>query len=343
MSEDSRPLVLSSPLPRTLDLIFSPENLKRLHDRYRVIETTDEALPGLPDAILEEARYIIGQPPLSEETLARLKSLKSVLNVESNLLNNMPYDTVFARGIHVLTTGQVFALPVAELGLAMALNLARGVIDADLDFRTGRELWGGDGNQKARLLTGAEIGIIGYGDLGKALHRVLTGFRPQIRVYDPWIPDAVLRDAGVEPADLATVMAASDFVFVVAAVTSENRAFLGEKGFSSMRPRAAFILLSRADVVDFDALLKAVASGRIVAASDVWPEEPLPADHPVRQMPGFVRSAHRAGALDVAFKKMGDMVLDDMEFMDKGLPPVRLRRAERETVARMRSKPVSVN
>lgn len=343
MPQDSRPLVLSCPLPRTLDLIFSPENLERLHTRYRIVETTDEALPGLSDAILGEARYIIGQPPLTEETLARLKSLKSVLNVESNLLNNMPYDTVFARGIHVLTTGQVFAVPVAELGLAMALNLARGVIDADLDFREGRELWGGDGNRSARLLSGADIGIIGYGDLGKALHRVLTGFRPRIRVYDPWIPATVLKEAGVEPADLPTVMSESDFVFVVAAVTSENRAFLGEKGFSSMRQGAAFILLSRADVVDFDALLKAVESGHIVAASDVWPEEPLPAAHPVRRMPGFVRSAHRAGALDVAFKRMGEMVLDDMEFMDKGLPPVRLRRAERETVARMRSKPVSVN
>lgn len=343
MTEDTRPLVLSCPLPRTLDLIFSEENLKRLHARYRIVETTDEALPGLPDAVLAEARYIIGQPPLSEETLARLKGLKSVLNVESNLLNNMPYDTVFARGIHVLTTGQVFAVPVAELGLAMALNLARGVIDADLDFREGRELWGGDGNRTARLLTGADVGIVGYGDLGKALHRVLTGFRPRIRVYDPWIPEAVLKDAGVEPAGLETVMRESDFVFVVAAVTSENRAFLGEAGFGMMRRGAAFILLSRADVVDFDALLKAVGSGHIVAASDVWPEEPLPAGHPARRMTGFVRSAHRAGALDVAFKKMGEMVLDDMEFMDRGLPPVRLRRAERETVARMRSKPVSVN
>ncbi len=343
MSDDSRPLVLSCPLPRTLELIFSPENLKLLHDRYRIVETTDEALQDLPDSLLREVRYIIGQPPLSEETLARFKDLRSVLNVESNLLNNMPYDTVFARGIHVLTTGQVFAVPVAELGLSFALNLARGVIDADLDFREGRERWGGDGNESARLLTGAEIGIVGYGDLGKALHRVLTGFRPKIRVFDPWIPNAVLKDAGVEPADLATVMSRSDFVFVVAAVTSENRAFLGEKGFASMRKGAAFILLSRADVVDFDALLKAVDSGHIVAASDVWPEEPLPTGHPVRSMPGFIRSAHRAGALDVAFKKMGEMVLDDMEFMDKGLPPVRLRRAERETVARMRSKPVTVN
>ena len=106
---------------------------------------------------------------------------------------------------------------------------------------------------------------------------------------------------------------------------------------------AAFVLLSRAAVVDFEALVDAVARGHIVAASDVFPEEPLAADHRVRRLPGFLRSAHRAGALEVAFKRMGDMVLEDMALMDRGLPPVRCKRAERETVARMRSKPVSTN
>ena len=153
----------------------------------------------------------------------------------------------------------------------------------------------------------------------------------------------MLREAGVEPASLSEVLAMSDFVFVVAAVTSENKQFLGAEAFASMRKGAAFILLSRADVVDFDALMAAVRSGHIVAASDVYPQEPLPPDHPVRSLPGFVRSAHRAGALDSAFKKMGDMVLEDMALMDRGLPPMRCKRAERETVSRMRSKPVSVN
>ena len=110
-----------------------------------------------------------------------------------------------------------------------------------------------------------------------------------------------------------------------------------------MRKGAAFILLSRAGVVDFPALMDAVRSGHIVAASDVFPQEPLAQDHPVRTLPGFLRSAHRAGALDIAFKRMGDMVLEDMDLIDRGLPPMRSKRAERETVSRMRSKPVDKN
>ena len=343
MTKTEKPLAISAPEPRTLDLIFSDEARRVLHDKYEIVEADPENIAGLGDAVLGKARYIIGQPPLSEETLARMTSLRCVLNVESNLINNMPYDVLFQRGIHVVTTGQVFAEPVAEIGLGFALSLARGIVDADVAFREGSELWGGEGNASARLIAGSEIGIVGFGDLGKALRRVLSGFRAKVRVFDPWQPKSILEENNVEAASLEDVLTKSDFVFVVAAVTSENKGFLGAEAFASMRKGAAFILLSRADVVDFDALMAAVASGHIVAASDVYPEEPLPLDHPVRKLKGFIRSAHRAGALDSAFTKMGDMVLEDMDLMDRGLPPMRCKRAERETVSRMRSKGVKIN
>jgi len=338
-----KPIILSAPAPRNLDLIFSVDRLRDLHQNYQVIETTDETFAQLPPQTLKQARYVLGQPPISEDTLAGMDQLRAVLNVESNLIDNMPYPKLFERGIHVLTTGAVFAEPVAELGLGLALDLARGITDADLDFRNGDEKWGGDGNSAAKTLSGSEVGIIGYGDLGRALRRVLRGFDPTIKVYDPWLPPSILREDGVIPATLETVLSQSDTIFVVAAVTSENQHFIDAQAFARMRAGSSFILLSRADVVDFDAMLAAVRSGRIRGASDVFPEEPLPKSHPVRSLPGFLRSAHRAGALDSAFKRMGDMVLEDMALMDRGLPPLRCKRAERETVARMRSKPVSRN
>ncbi|WP_068110461.1 hydroxyacid dehydrogenase [Tropicimonas marinistellae] len=343
MIEQPKPIVICAPEPRTLDLIFTIEKLEQLRSRYDLVETTEDKVASLDAAVLREARFVLGQPPISSETLAQMKNLRAVLNVESNLIDNMPYDEVFRRGIHVLTTGAVFAVPVAEMGLALALNLARGIVDADSDFRRGTEKWGGDGNATARLLTGSEIGIIGFGDLGKALNRLLHGFRATVRVFDPWLPPSILQDHGVTPASLETVLEQSDHVFVLAAVTAENRGFLGAEEFARMRPGAALILLSRADVVDFDALIDAVSRGHILAASDVFPEEPLPPDHPVRQLSGIIRSAHRAGALDVAFKQMGDMVLEDMDLMDRGLPPMRCKRAERETASRMRSRPVETN
>lgn len=337
------PVVISAPAPRSLDLIFRPDARAALQGGYDVVEADPTTIPAFDDRILAKTRYIIGQPPLSRDTLQRMGSLRAIFNVESNLIDNMPYEMLFERGIHVLTTGAVFAEPVAELGLALALDLARDVVDADLAFRSGNELWGGDGNKTARLMSGSDIGIIGFGDLGKALTRLLAGFRASIRIYDPWLPPSVISGHGVTAASLNEVLSQSDFIFVVAAVTRENEGFLGAEAFARMRKGSIFILLSRAGVVDFPALMAAVEGGHILAASDVFPEEPLAADHPVRALPGFLRSAHRAGALDVAFKGMGDMLLEDMELMDRGLPPMRCKRAERETVSRMRSKPVDRN
>lgn len=337
---NERPLVISAPEPRTLDLIFRAERLDELRNHYDIREVTADALVTLPDDVLASARYIIGQPPIDETTLARMDSLRCVFNVEGNLFLNMPYARLFERGIHVVTTMEVFARPVAEIGLGLALDLLRDITDADLAFREGREAWGLDGNGTARLLTGADVGLIGFGGIGRSLLPLLQPFRPRLRIHDPWLPPSVIADAGAEAVDLDTILRNCDVIFVLASVTDENEGFLDKNAFARMRPGAAFILLSRAGVVNFDDLVDAVASGHIRAASDVFPDEPLAPDHPVRRTPGFLRSAHRAGALDVAFKMMGDMVLEDMALLDRGLPPLRCKRAERETVAKMRSKPV---
>ena len=66
-------------------------------------------------------------------------------------------------------------------------------------------------------------------------------------------------------------------------------------------------------------------------------------DHPARRLPGLLLSAHRAGAMDQAFKRMGEMLLEDMALIDRDLPPQVCRRAERETVGRLRSRPVARN
>ncbi|GGH38186.1 Phosphoglycerate dehydrogenase [Cribrihabitans marinus] len=335
-----RPLVISAPEPRTLDLIFRPERLAELRARYDIHEIETDALATLPDPVLGKARYVIGQPPIDEATLARMESLRCVFNVEGNLFLNMPYARLFERGIHVVTTMEVFARPVAEIGLGLALDLLRGITDSDLAFREGREAWGLDGNGSARLLSGADVGLIGFGSIGRSLLPLLQPFRPRLRIYDPWLPPSLIADAGAEPAALDAILRESDVIFVLASVTDENEGFLDKNAFARMRPGAVFVLLSRAGVVNFDALVAAVASGHIRAASDVFPEEPLDPEHPVRRTPGFLRSAHRAGALDVAFKMMGDMVMEDMDLLDRGLPPMRCKRAERETVDKMRSKPV---
>jgi phosphoglycerate dehydrogenase-like enzyme len=340
---DERPLVFCIPEPRTLDLIFTETALLQLHQDFRLIEAEGQAGLALLDKHIGEIDFIIGQPPLSTDLLARATRLRAILNVESNFLDNMDYEQCFVRGIYVLSTGKVFAQPVAEIGLGLALALERNIVGADRDFRAGKELWGGDGNQDARLMSGGKIGFIGFGDLGRALNKLLIPFRAKIRAYDPWLPPSALCEAGVTPSTLDEVLTTSDVIFVVAGVTTENGGFLGGDAFAKMQRGTSFVLLSRAGVVDFEALMAAVSSGHIRAASDVYPEEPLALHHPVRKLDNFILSAHRAGALVSAFKDMGRMVLEDLHLLSRRLPPSAMRRAERETVQRFRSKPVAKN
>jgi phosphoglycerate dehydrogenase-like enzyme len=191
------------------------------------------------------------------------------------------------------------------------------------------------------LLRGQEVGIVGYGMLGRAIRTLLEPFRCHLRVYDPWLSDRVLQESGCVPSRLEELLSRSRVVFVTAAATAENQGFLGAHQFRMMPRGSLLILLSRAGVVDFDAMIESAASGHIRVATDVFPEEPLPAGHAARSAPNVLLSAHRAGAIDSVFKDMGSLVVSDIGQILRGFPPLSCQRAERETVGRMRSKPVS--
>ena len=234
-----------------------------------------------------------------------------------------------------------FGGAVAEMALGMALGLARGIPAADRQFRKGREVYGRFSNQDAFLIFGSDVGFIGFGNLGRALIKLLEPFRCRVRVYDPWLADRWLAEFGLIPSSLDDVMVASRILFVLAGVTAENQAMIGKRELDRMPRGACLVLVSRASLVDFDALTAKLRQGDIRAALDVFPQEPFPRKHPLRGLDNVILSAHRAGSLPSSYRLMGEMLVDDLSQILRGLPPLRLQRAERETVARMRSMPVT--
>ncbi|MEU3788614.1 NAD(P)-dependent oxidoreductase [Streptomyces fructofermentans] len=337
MSTPHRPLVILRAAPHPVERIFTPDALARLHDRFTVVEPgSEEDL----DRALPEAFAVVGQPDLPAERLERAPGLRALLNVEGNFFPNVDYDTCFRRGIHVLGCGPAYAQAVAEYALGLALDLARGISREDRAFRAGHERYVADGNADAVLLRGADVGLVGFGNLGRSLHPLLEPFRPTLRVHDPWLPDAVLRERGLVPATLDETLARSRFVFVLATVTDDSRSLLGDRELGLLPDGARLVLVSRAPVVDFPALMRRVAEGRLLAAVDVWPEEPVAADDPARGLPGLVLSAHRAGGVPEAFLSIGDMVVDDLTLLAAGLPPARMQAAAPELVGRYRNRPV---
>jgi phosphoglycerate dehydrogenase-like enzyme len=332
--------VLYDPDPRTTEDIFSPWDLADFRARHQVTEWTGGDRDAFYDAHLPHTEILVSQQPMDIDRLAKSPKLKAIFNVETNFLPNIDYEECFRRGIHVLAPGAVFAAPVAEMALGMALSLARNIHGEHAAFLEGQEKWLFDGNRESELLAGSTVGIIGFGDLGKALHRLLAPFGCRVQAHDPWLPPGHLRRLGVAPVDFDNLMKNNRFIFVMAAITTANKGLIDAHALSLMQPGAMLLLMSRATAADFPALTQAAASGRIRGATDVFPVEPLPKDDPIRQTPNMLFSPHRAGALTFALREIGTRVLEDMDLISKGLPPVACRRAERETVAMMRSKPV---
>jgi phosphoglycerate dehydrogenase-like enzyme len=334
-------VILLDPHPRRVDVIFSPSDKQRLEAVGRVIWFDGQRAPDSHiDEHLPNAVVLIGQSPMPRERLDRAPHLQMIANVEGNFLPNIDYEECHRRNIHVTSIGPVFGQPVAEMALGMALAAARGIVEADVKVREGREsLYGASDSQNSFLLRGKTVGLIGCGNLGRALIPLLRPFHGEILVHDPWIHDHLLREMQVEPVSLEELFRRSKIVFILAATTTENAGSLGTKHFNLMQPGSVIVLVSRAGIVNFDELLDAAESGHIRAAIDVFPNEPIPADHRARRTPNTILSAHRAGNVREILTEIGRMVVDDVELVLRGLAPQRMQRAEIETVGKYRSKP----
>jgi phosphoglycerate dehydrogenase-like enzyme len=340
----SNPKILIDPQPRTMDLIFDRQTQRRLSTIADLTVFDTGPMPvDMLEKSLPEAEIIIGQTALPRERLERASKLRAIFNVEGNFLPNIDYDFCFSRGIRVLIASPAFAVAVAEMALALGLDLARGISKNDRAFRERTEEYGFQSNRDAFLFTGCKVGIIGFGDLARAFRPMVRPFHCPVKVYDPWLPEREVLQNDCTPGSLDEVLSSSDAVFVFASVTSENQGFLSARELGLIRPGGLFVLMSRAGVVDFEALTAAAQSGRLKVATDVFPEEPFSKVHPIRDLSNVVLSAHRSGGMQEAFYEIGRMVLADVELLVRGLPPLACRVAQPETVSRFRSKAVTVS
>jgi len=336
----SRAQLLVDPHPRREDMIFTEATRSRLEKISTLAEYWgDGRMPdGEVEGLLPETDIIVGQTHLDRERIERAARLKAVINVKGNWEPWIDYRALAARGIHVLSIAPCMAPAVAEWSLGAAIDLGRGLTEAHQRFRAGTERYGIAGNGDAVSLYGAAIGLIGYGNLGRALVPLLRPFSSTIRVHDPWLSDGFLADQGVQPAALDAVLEASRFLFLLAGVTTANQGFLDERRLARIRHDACVVLASRAEIADFDALLRLADKGAFRLAVDVFPQEPVPDGSPWRDAERPLFSAHRAGGIRASYERIAEWMADDIEQILQGLPPLRLQRAEPVLAAAMRSR-----
>ncbi len=331
----SKPTIIVDPDWRRMDELFSPSAQSALRERYDVIWGQDGSIPSdiLERALPDAYAFISATPHVEAETLRRAPKLRAVIEVSGAFPETIDYQACFDAGVEVLSCAPGFRQSVAEMGLAMALAGGRGLVDEHEAFRKGEERWLADREDSDFSLFGANVGFVGFGQIAQEITRLTAPFSPKVRAFDPWLPEAVAGAFEVELCSLDEVMSQSRCLFITAAPSSENYHLIDRDQLGRMPQHALLVVLSRAHLVDFEALEAELASGRIRACIDVFPHEPVASDDRLRKQPNVVLSPHRAAAVAGGRHLIGDMILTDLESIRRGVSDRSLSPARHETIA----------
>jgi D-3-phosphoglycerate dehydrogenase len=206
--------------------------------------------------------------------------------------NNVDVEAATARGIPVLRAPGRNADAVAELTVALLLAVNRGVVAADGDVRGGDVYKDGTipyQRFRAWQVAGRTAGLVGLGAVGRATRWRLEGLGMRVIAADPYSPDATH--------SLDELLAEADVVSMHAMVTPETAGMIGTEQFERMKDGAIYVNSARATLHDTDALVAALASGKLGgAALDHFEGEHLPVEHPLVGMAKVVLTPHIGGA-----------------------------------------------
>jgi phosphoglycerate dehydrogenase-like enzyme len=202
----------------------------------------------------------------------------------------MDIDACNARGIVVCNTGgERSGAATAEIALGLLLCAARFIPSADASMRQGRFQ---TGVPAGTVLEGKTLGVIGLGKIGSRMARYGQALGMQVLGWSQNLTSEKAQAIGATLADKPTVLARSDAISLHLVLSERTRGILAAQDLAQMKPGAILINTSRGPLVDEAALLERLRSGRLHAGLDVYAQEPLPIDHPLRSLPNVVLTPH---------------------------------------------------
>jgi D-3-phosphoglycerate dehydrogenase / 2-oxoglutarate reductase len=240
--------------------------------------------------------WVWGNPVLRTTGLDLLTRCGAILRSGSGT-DNVPVEEATQKKILVINTPGAVAQEVSDHAIALLLSIVRQTCAQDRLMRSGVYEFRRDKNRWH--LTGSTLGLIGFGHIAQLVAQKMVAFGVRILVFDPLIPEKLIRSRGGEPVDFPTLMASSDFVSVHCPLSPETRHLINRNSIELMKPHAILINTSRGPIVDEAALIAALEHKRLGGAGlDVFEEEPLTSESPLLRLENVVLTPHIAGYSD---------------------------------------------
>lgn len=256
------------------------------------------------------------------DVLARAPRLRAIAQCGVGL-DHIDVSFATTRGIAVANTPGLQNESVAEMAFALTLALARNLAANDQFVRHGE--WLKRQAPLARNLSGAQLGLVGMGGIGRALARMASAFGMKVVYAKP------SRDLAAEAAGIAThatmdeLLATSDFVSLHLPLNETTRGLIGRRELAAMKRGSFLVNTARGAIVDEDALVEALRSGHLAGAGlDVMAHEPLPPDHPLASLPNVLLQPHAGGATTATRRAMEEQTVANLEALLAGRRPASL-------------------
>ena len=260
---------------------------------------------------------IAGSERYSRDLLSRTADLRVIARTGVGV-DSIDLEAANDAGIAVLITEDTNTEAVADFTLALMLATTRRLILADQTVRSG----GWRPPDLAGDLFGATVGIVGVGRIGRAVARRLRGFGCTILGADPQADEALCAELGVHLTSLHDMLPRIDILTLHLPLLAATRNLIGRAEFTLLKRGAVIVNASRGGIVDEGALLDALESGLVSAAAlDVFENEPLPGDHPLRLMSNVMLTGHIAAFSRLAAEKTIDNVVTGLLDLSSGVKP----------------------
>jgi phosphoglycerate dehydrogenase-like enzyme len=288
------------------------------HARYEFLaDLTPELTPA---QIRPYHGMILGGVAVTRRTFAEGSGRLIVLARHGVGYDLVDVDACTENDVALCTTPSASKHPVASASFAYLMALAKRLVDKDRLVRAGR--WDLKGKFCGNEIYGKTLGIVGFGNTGSELARLIAPFAMRVLVHDPYTPPEVAQRLGVTLVELDDVFREADFVCIHAKLTEETRGLVGARQLSLMKPTAYLINVARGPIVDQRALTAALQEGRIAGAGlDVFEQEPLSLDDPLIQLDNVMLSPHTAAHTLELSIAMGNINSEQMLAVARGDVP----------------------